>query len=99
VFVLTAKMKAAKGKEKDLETLLRMVVSQVRTNEKDTVVYNLHRRVDDPSVYFFYEQYKDRQAWEVAHLLTSYSKSFLAALPELLDGEVQVTHYELIDET
>ena len=96
MFVLAVKLKAAEGKEKELIQLLSEVQAKVRQNEPDTLMYDLHHKIDDPTEVFLYERYKDRQAWEVTHRSASYIKELIAALPNYLEGATKVTQYETI---
>ena len=54
MFALIVKFKAIKGKEKDMERIFRNVTEKVRQNEKDTLFYDMHRRLDDPTEIMFY---------------------------------------------
>ena len=99
MFVITAKLKAVKGKEKELEKLLRSVISRVHQSdeEKDVVIFDMHRKIGDPSEIFFYERYKDRQAWAVTHMSLPFVKECVAALPNYVEGDIEVTEYELVE--
>ncbi len=97
MFVLAVKFKAAKGKEEELVQLLREVVAKVRRNEQDTLMYDLHRKIGDPTEVFLYERYKDRHAWEVTHMSAPYIKELLAAMPNYREGDVEVTEYETVE--
>ena len=97
MFVLAVKCRAAKGKEEELVQLLRKVVAKVRQNEQDTLMFDLHRKIDDPAEVFLYERYKDRQALEVTHLSAPYIKELLAALPDYLEGDAEITEYETVE--
>ena len=96
MFVLTVKFKAANGKEKELVQLLREVVAEVRHNEQDTFMYDLHRKVGDPTEVFLYERYKDRKTWEI-HMSLPYIKELIAKLPNYREGDAEVTEYETIE--
>ena len=48
MFVITAKLRAAKGKEKELEKLLRSVISQVRQSEEEKDVVICLRAIQFP---------------------------------------------------
>ena len=99
MFVIAAKLKVAKGKEDEIDKLLRSVIRQVRQSkeEKDTLIFDMHRKIGDPSELFFYERYKDRNAWAVAHMSQPYVKEYIAALPDYLEGEIELTEYEVVD--
>ena len=78
MLVITAKMKATKGKE------------------KDTPIYIGHRSIVNPAEFFFYEQYIDGSTYE-RHRSTLDSKEFLDALPGLVNGNVEVSEYEILE--
>ena len=96
MFVLAVKLKAAEGKEKELIQLLSEVQAKVRQNEPDTLMYDLHHKIDDPTEVFLYERYKDRQACEVTHRSAPYIKELRAELTNCLGGAIEVTQYETI---
>jgi len=77
--------------------LLSEVQAKVRRNEPDTLMYDLHHKIDDPTEVFLYERYKDRQACEVTHRSAPYIKELVAALPNYLEGATKVTQYETIE--
>jgi len=97
MFVLAVKLKLAKGKEKEAVQLLRKVIAKVRQNEKDTLMYDLHCKVSDPTELFLYERYPNKQAWENAHWLMPYIEELRSELPHYLEGAPEVTEYETIE--
>ena len=97
MFVLAVKLRVIKGREEELIQLLRQATAKVRQNEKDTLMYDLHRKIGDPTEMFLYERYSDRQAWEVSHCSAPYIKELLAVLPNYLKGDIEVTEYETIE--
>lgn len=96
MFVLTVRLRAVKGKEKELEQLLRRVTKEVRKNEKDTLMYEFHRKIDDPYEIFFYERYTDRNAWAVTHMETPHIKELASKLSNYIVGDLEMTEYELV---
>jgi len=96
MFILAARMKAIKGKEEELKRLLCWVASKVHQNEKDTLMYVVHRRIGEPTEFFVYEQYRDKEAWEVGHHSAPYIKELRAALPNLLEDDLELSQYELV---
>ena len=97
MFVLVVRIKAAKGKEKELFELLKKTINQVHKNEKDTLIYDCHRKIDDPTELLMYERYRDKQAWEVTHSSQPYVKELVASIPDYIEGEINVTAYELVE--
>jgi quinol monooxygenase YgiN len=88
-------LKAKPGKEKDLEQELRSMFPPSR-NETGIVTYVLHRSVDDPGKFLFYEQYKDKESLDY-HLLTPYFQSSSAKVNALLVEEPKAEFYEEVD--
>lgn len=97
MFALVVLLKAQKGKEKELEQLFQEMTEKVRQNEKDTLMYDLHRKTDASAEMLLYERYTDKEAWEVTHCSTPYFKELLAALPNYIEGEPEVTEYEVVE--
>lgn len=96
MFVLTVKFEAAKGKEKELEQLLRKAISEVRKNEKDTLMYDFHRKIDDPRQIFFYERYTNRNAWSATHMEMPHIKELSSKLSDYIEGDLEFAEYELV---
>jgi quinol monooxygenase YgiN len=59
--VVFAKLVAKQGKGDELLDLLSEMVTAVAA-EEGTTGYACHRSVEDPDVFWFYEQYRDREA-------------------------------------
>ncbi len=97
MFVLAVKFKATKGKEEALVQLLRKAIAKVRQNEPNTLMYDLHRKIGDPTELFMYERYTDRKALEITHISAPYIKELLAELPNCLEGDAEVIEYETVE--
>ena len=96
MFVLTAEFRAKKGKEEELEQLLLRVMAEVRQNEKNALMYEFHRKIDDPYEIFFYERYTDRNAWAVTHMETPHIKELASKIYNYIVGDLEMTEYELV---
>ena len=59
--------------------------------------YNWHRKLDDLTELFFYESYKDREAWESKHMTKSYVKELGEVLPNYIVGDIEMSEYELAE--
>ncbi len=97
MFVLTVRMKARKEKQEELEKLLHDYAVKIRQNEPDNLIYNWHRKLDDPTQLFFYEMYKDREAWTEKHMTKPYVKEIGDLLPGYIEGDVEMLEYELAE--
>lgn len=92
--IVAAKLKAKAGEEAKMEEALRGLVKNV-AQEEGTLVYSLHRSLNDPTVFFFYEKYKDGEALTF-HSSTPYFKESFGTLKSLLDGAPVIEMYEEI---
>ena len=97
MFTLVVRLKAIKGKEKAVENLIREVTPKVRQNEKDTLMYDMHRKISDSTEILLYERYTDRIASDVTHMSKPYIKELLDELAKCIDGEPEVEEYEVVE--
>src|SRR5579864_1435832 len=81
---IVAKLKAKAGSEKQLEEAARAMIAKVR-GEEGTEQYVLHRSVQDPTVFVYYEVYRDQAAADV-HRKTAHMAEFGGKIATLLDG-------------
>ena len=58
-----AKLKAKGGSEKQLYQELRGLVGPTRA-EEGCINYDLHRSVEDPGLFMFYENWESQPLWE-----------------------------------
>jgi quinol monooxygenase YgiN len=93
MIIVKAILDAQPGKEEDLEILLRAIVSKVQA-EEGTIEYTLHRALNTPRRFFFYEKYRDQEACDY-HMTTSYLQELLKRFEEQL---VHVPEVELFEE-
>ena len=97
MFVLVVRFKAAKGKETALEAAFKKAREKVQREEKNLLIYDMHRKIGDPSEIVIYERYKDKKDWEVTHRSKPYIKDLLAELPKYIDGDIKREEYELVE--
>ena len=95
MFVATGKLKAIKGKEKELEQILSPIPHIVHSKEKNTLLYIMHRNSEDPSEFFFYEQYPAKKDFE-EHLAQPYIKDAFEKFSKLIREDVEVCEYEVV---
>ena len=62
-YVVTAKWTAKEGEEGAVESAVRNLVAPSRA-EPGMILYQPHRDPENPRVFFFYEQYADKAAYE-----------------------------------
>ena len=88
------KTQSKSGKEEEIEKILTDMVGKV-DQEEGTLAYTLHRSRKDPSVFLFYEKYKDKDALSF-HSSTPYFKEMFSAIDPLLDGNPEINMYNEI---
>ena len=89
--VVVAKIKALAGQEDGMKQALMDMVLKVK-EEAGTLVYTLHQDQSDPTVFLFYEKYKDMDAL-VAHSSTPYFKALFGNIQPMLDGNPEISMY------
>lgn len=94
MITVTAKLKAKSGKEEEVKKVLDEVIPQVK-QEEGTLQYTLHRSKSDPSLFFFFERYRDEEGLKY-HSSTPYFKKMIAAFKELLEGPAEIELFEEI---
>jgi quinol monooxygenase YgiN len=83
LLTVIAFMKAAPGKEAELKAELEALVEP--TSQEDGYVnYDLHQGVEDPSAFYFYENWESAEKLD-AHLATPHLVRFAGMLGDLLD--------------
>ena len=93
---IAAKITAVSGKETELEELLCDTADKVNANKDDALVYVIQRKLDDPCVFFIYEQYRDIDHIEKIHRQTPYYKALFSALGSLIACPPEVERYEIL---
>jgi quinol monooxygenase YgiN len=97
MYFITVKLQAAEGKENELGRLMSDTATKVTQNEKETITYVALRNINNHSEFLFYEQYISKENWEQVHMKMPYIVEFVEMLPNLTNGEVDITEYETID--
>jgi quinol monooxygenase YgiN len=83
LLTVIAYMKAAPGKEDELREGLKALIEPTR-QEDGYVNYDLHESVEEPGVFFFYENWQSAAHLD-AHLQTPHLVNLASQIPELLD--------------
>ncbi len=96
MIAVTARFQAKRGKEAELEALLRSFVPRT-SEEPEVLAYALHTVSGQPRTFFFYERHASQQSFE-AHLARPYLQEALARFPELLDAPAVLEIMEILDE-
>jgi quinol monooxygenase YgiN len=86
-FVVTAKWTAKEGEEDAVAAAIAELVGPSRA-EPGMLFYQPHRDPDDPRVFFFYEQYTDKAAYEAHGASHHFQRlGFGEAIPRLESRE------------
>ena len=93
MFILTAEIRAKSGCEKAVEDALLAMLPGVQ-GEENTLTYTLHRNINDPCSFMYYEVYTDESAFKY-HGSTPHFQALLKALDGVLDGSPVETFYEI----
>jgi quinol monooxygenase YgiN len=93
---IVAKIKAKAGSEAQVEAAFKEMIKQVRANEPTTQQYILHKSVQDPTTFVFYEVYPDQAAID-AHGKTAHMKELGGKIGPHLDGRPEVHVLEEVD--
>jgi quinol monooxygenase YgiN len=95
LLTVIAYMRAKPGKESELRDALEALVKPT-TEEPGYVNYDLHQGVEDPAVFFFYENWESAQALD-AHLDAPHLQRLAAMMGDLLDdGGLTITRLRRI---
>jgi quinol monooxygenase YgiN len=92
MFVITAQFQAKAGKEEELEQTLKGIFPFVQ-KEAGSNAYILHRVTNTPGKLFFYEQYKDKEAFDY-HSSTPHFKELFGKVEGLIAGPPVVEFLE-----
>lgn len=95
MIVITATFQAKAGKEKELEEAFKVMIPLVR-DEIGVIVYTLHRAKENPGRFFFYEQYRDKDAVDY-HVSTPHVKGLSKKITELLAEPPVIEFFEKIE--
>jgi quinol monooxygenase YgiN len=79
-----AKWKAKSGYEEQLYEEFRNLVEPTRA-EEGCINYDLHRSVEDPGTFMFYENWESRPLWE-QHMESPHLQEFLGKREELVES-------------
>ena len=89
-YVVVARWRPKDGEEAKLEGILRELTIAAR-NEPGCLEFIVNRSNDDPKDFLLYEQYADKEAFDVGHRGSSHFKSLVLeqSLPILAQREVK----------
>jgi quinol monooxygenase YgiN len=97
-YVVSAYWRAKEGKAERLAEVIEELLAPSRA-EPGNVFYQAQRAVDDPRLFYLYEQYADEAAYE-AHMDSEHFTRLVKeeAIPELLEDRRREFFTTLIDD-
>ena len=98
MLTVIAKIKIKPDQASAFEAEARKMTAHVRANEPGTLTYVCHRGAADPTVYLFYEVYRDQAAF-AAHGGSPAMQSFFGAIRGIVDGRPEIDMYEALSDT
>ena len=90
VITVIAKLQSRESQESEMRAALEKMVAQVSDQEHDVVKYELHTSDDDPTIFYFYEQYANEAAQQ-AHSGTDHMKQLGADLKGVAGARPEIT--------
>jgi len=94
MIVVAAMVKVIEGKGDEVEQAFQKLVPKV-LNDPGTITYAVHRSIDDPSKFFVYEKYEDREALK-RHGSTPHFQEFAQTVAPLREEPSEVGLYQQI---
>ena len=83
-----ANVKVKEDKIEEAKKFLKELSEETLANESGTLVYTVHQRADDPTMFVFYEKYENEEAFKIhGKNLASKGAGFagiLAGAPEII---------------
>jgi quinol monooxygenase YgiN len=89
-----ARVRAKAGQESRLRHELQRLLAPTRA-EAGCIDYELHQSQTDPAVFALYENWTSQAALD-AHFQTPYLQAFFKLLPELADGQPDITKWTIV---
>jgi quinol monooxygenase YgiN len=91
---VVAHLRAQEGKGAELGEALKGLIEPTRA-EPGNITYELLASLDDERDYTFVEEYQDVDALD-AHMNSPHVAAAMAAMPELVDGGLDLRKYRLV---
>jgi quinol monooxygenase YgiN len=91
---VVAQIRAKDGMEETLKQELESLISPTRS-EKGCIKYELHRSVEDKSLYMFYERWASKKDLD-EHMHKPHMKAHMKKAGDLFAGPPKITLWEVI---
>ena len=89
MITVIAKLKVQEGKIEAMKEAMVEASKKVRANEPGNLAYTPHQSQGDPTVFVFYEKYKDQEALDF-HRQQEHFKAFGKKIGGYLEGKPQI---------
>ena len=90
MITIIAKVQAREGKESEMLAALEKMVAAVSTNEPAVSKYELHQDVENPTIFYFYEQYDNDEALK-SHGVSEHMKQLGIDLKGVAGARPEIT--------
>ena len=95
MIVVVATMRSKAGRESEVRDVLRELVAVTRA-ETGCLLYDLHVREGDPTLFMFYERWESDAALD-AHLTSPHVGDAFAKLGELLESSPEILRFVRVE--
>jgi quinol monooxygenase YgiN len=92
MMTIVAKLKVKPGSEQAMKDAMKEAAKAVRASEPGNLAYAPHQSQGDPTLFLFYEKYKDKEAIDF-HRQQEHYKAFGKKIGGLLDGKPEIEFY------
>ena len=97
MITVLAKLTAQPGKEAEMQAALEKMVADVSAQEPGVATYRLHTVEGEPTVFYFYEQYADDDAF-TAHNPTGHMKALGMAMRDIAAARPEITRLNVVSD-
>ena len=88
LLTVIAYMRAAEGKTEELKAALEALIEPT-SQEEGYVNYDLHQDIEDPSLFYLYENWESVDTHET-HMNAPHLQDFASRLGDLVEGDLTV---------
>ena len=94
-YVVSAKWRAKPGKEERLKALIEEMTEPSRA-EPGNVYYQAQRSIEDPQLFYLYEQYVDEDGYKAHQATDAFKENILGKVVPMLESR-QRNFYEVVE--
>jgi quinol monooxygenase YgiN len=88
LLTIIAALRTKPGMEQQLRRAAEAIIEPTR-REEGCIAYHLHQGIDDPALFYFYENWASPEALQ-AHMNAPHFREFAAEVSDLLDGPIDI---------